>query len=75
MREKKELEWTVLYRLVREGFSEEVTFEQRPEYSDIRTLHLERLASLTSFSGLNLKCLKKIIKLKVEENNSVLIDF
>lgn len=64
MREKKELEWTVLYRLVREGFSEEVTFEQRPEYSDIRTLHLERLASLTSFSGVKLEMFKENNKIK-----------
>lgn len=59
MREKKGLEWTVLYRIVGEGFYEEVTFEQRPECPDIRTFHLERLACLAAFSGVKLGMLKE----------------
>lgn len=60
MREKTGLEWTILDRIVREGFSEEVAFEQRPECSDIRTFQ--------PLVGLNLECLKEIIKLQVYES-------
>lgn len=58
MKEKKGLEWTILDRIVREGFSEEITFEQRPECSGVRTFLVKRLASLAAFSGIKLGMFK-----------------
>lgn len=52
--DRKRIEWTILDKIVREGSSEEATFEWTPECSDIRTCRAERLTSPAAFSGIEL---------------------
>lgn len=67
MIEKERLEWTLLDRIVRESFSEEVTCEQRPECPGKKTFNVERLTTPVAFSGIKLGMFKENNKIQVYE--------